>query len=107
MEDIWVWGGEKEEVYMIKYSYRKLNDSCSREDIVLFATLWSEKVLTFAQHFAWKVMLNRVATKENLKKRGCNLENDLYLMYGESVEKTNHLFFECKIARTVWNMCDV
>jgi len=32
----------------------------------LFVTLWNVKVLPSSQHFVWKVILNRVVTKENI-----------------------------------------
>jgi len=40
-----------------------------------FAKLWKCIALQSAQHFAWRVFVNRIATKDNLSKRGMTLGN--------------------------------
>jgi len=37
-------------------------------------------------------MVNRIPTKEQLKHKGCRLDNDLFVMREESEEATSHLF---------------
>jgi len=46
-------------------------------------------------------MSNKIPIKEQLKHMGNRLKNELCLMFGESKETTNHLFFGCKIATKV------
>jgi len=52
---------------LIRYS---LLEKCgAREKIDPFITLWSLKVLPSAQVFAWRALLNKIATNHNLASR--------------------------------------
>jgi len=51
-------------------------------------------------------MLNRIATKDELRRRGGRLENDLCVMCGEREETINYLFLGCKIPAKIWHLCD-
>jgi hypothetical protein len=52
----------------------------------------------------WRLFLNRLPTKENLRKRGINLNSSALCVGGcGSVETENHLFFCCPIPSLAWN----
>ncbi|KAG4912645.1 hypothetical protein JHK86_053078 [Glycine max] len=57
--------------------------------------------------FGWKLILNRIQTRSNLKKRNVVLPGDQYLCPLCSLEEetVQHLFFECNFARAIWAKC--
>jgi len=100
-EDEWLWKDEEIEQYSIKSTYKKLQNTFKTEDLELYSLLWKVKALLSAQHFTWRVFLDRIATKENLRKRRVMLESYLCPMCGSMEESTNHPFFTCKITGIV------
>jgi len=57
-----------------------------------------------ASVFTWKVLLDKVARKDNLDIRGINLDNYMCALCKRDVEIANHLFFRCLISWVVWNL---
>lgn len=57
--------------------------------------------------FAWKVVIDRVQSKSNLRRRNIiSSGGDINcLLCNGAEESTNHLFFECPAAVQVWNRC--
>ena len=72
----------------------------------MFKKLWLVKVTLSAQVCAQRVVVESLATKDNLKGREIILGNDMCPMYSEKEETISHLFFMCKVALKVWNMYD-
>jgi len=68
-EDSWLWKDPKSNIYTIKSIYKMLLKSFLRENSKHFLVLWSLKVLSFAQTFTWRAMLNKIVTKKNLIRR--------------------------------------
>jgi len=50
--------------------------------------------------------LNKIATKENLSRRGLQLAETSCVLCRFEEENTTHLFLKCKIANMVWNFCN-
>ena len=48
---------------------------------------------------------NKVASKVNLERQGIGVESNLCCFYKVSEESTNHLFFGCRVAWLIWNLC--
>ena len=57
-----------------------------------------------AHYFAWRVILNRVTTKENLRRKETTLQDTFCALCGLVEETIIHLFFTYNIANKVWNM---
>jgi len=51
-------------------------------------------------------MSNGVHTKVNLRLRGVLLNNYDCALCGDQEESISHLFFSCKVANKVWNLCN-
>jgi len=51
------------------------------------------------------VLKNKIVTKVNLLRRGIAVESALCCFCGVKDEEINHLFFDCRIAWLVWNLC--
>jgi len=72
-EDVCVWRDEEGDVYAVKN--KKLKNNQRWDNYELFFTFWRVEARSTTQHFARRVILNRVTTKENLKRRGINEVN--------------------------------
>ena len=68
-------------------------------------SLWKTTDLPSSQVTAWRVLINSIATKVNLEKRGVLVYTNLCSFCRMAVESTKHMFFECRIAWLVWNQC--
>jgi len=92
-EDEWVWKDNHTNVYTIKSAYTKLITRSINIDDDLFVQLWNIKALPNALHFAWKVILNKVATCDNLITRGVSVSTNVSVMCGKCEESVGHIFF--------------
>ena len=104
-DDTWVWKDVEGEKYTVKSTYRKLHNTFIGEHFDMFKLFRSIRAHPSAQYFSWRVILNRVATKDNLRRRGTTLQ-DIFCTLCGLEETVSHLFFTCSIANKVWNMCN-
>jgi len=105
-DDTWVWKDVEGEKYTVKSAYTKLHNTFIGEHSDMFKLFWSIRALPSAQYFAWRTILNRVATEDNIRRRGTTLQDTLCALCGLEEETVSHLFFTCNIANKVWNMCN-
>jgi hypothetical protein len=72
----------------------------TREDISAFKALWNCPAPSKVLCFSWKVLHNRVATRDNLFRRGIiHQEGDRMCMLCDSgVESVVHLFVYCDVS---------
>lgn len=63
-------------------------------------TLWRIQVSTKIKSFGWRIFLNRLTMKDQLKKRGlCLSINDETCVFClQSDEDLNHILFECPMS---------
>ena len=106
-EDEWFWKGEDKQMYSVKLAYKTLQNGDIRQENAMFGLFWKVKALLIAQFFAWRVISNRVATYDNLQRKGVLLSNNTCVMCGINVEYVSHLFFSGKVVAHVWKMCDL
>lgn len=102
----WVWSEEDGENYSMKYAYNVVLNFIMKQEIEVFKQLWSLKVKPSALHFSWKLLLEKVPTKENLEKRMVGLINTLCSLCQSEYEITNHLFVTCSVVQNIWDKCD-
>jgi len=55
---------------------------------------------------SWRVLLHRIPSKVNLVKRGVGLGDTLCELCKEDDKTSRHFFFKCKMAKTLWSMCN-
>lgn len=105
--DAWQWLHESDGRYTVSSAYQVLLDSIVGEDSLLFNRLWSGVAPSNVVAFVWKVLIDRVQSKANLRRRNiitneadarCSICND-------EEESTNHLFFSCPLVLQVWSYC--
>lgn len=63
---------------------------------------WRHKLPPRVQHFMWKFLHNCLPTRSRLSRFTVH-QDTLYPLCDQNVECIQHLFLDCRIARTVWN----
>ncbi|CAN1254609.1 Putative ribonuclease H protein At1g65750 [Linum perenne] len=64
--------------------------------------IWLNGVPPKVQAFCWMVSHSKIASLDNLQKRGFQLANRCVLC-SANLESINHLFLRCDFVRCVWN----
>jgi hypothetical protein len=87
----------------VKEIYRKI---MSRSDVTadtLLVKAWHKSIPSKVSCFVWRLFQNRIATKDNLCKRGVIDQRSIRCL-GEcgAEESITHLFFECPIFAGIW-----
>lgn len=109
-EDRWSWRHSTNGCYSTSKAYQHIMQEKAQNDVRQqekkeFKWLWNCYAPRRVQAITWKILKQRMATKENLQKRGV-LHSDEELMCsfcGEERETDFHLFFDCKFSRLLWN----
>lgn len=68
-KDSWVWTKNKEGLFTVKSTYIFLQGIEESGGNRMFNQIWSCPVPTNATTLAWKILLNKVQTRDNLLKR--------------------------------------
>lgn len=64
--------------------------------------IWNHFIPPSRFFLIWRVIHNKLPTDENLKLRGCTIVS-ICCLCGKSEESTQHLFFNCDFALSLWN----
>jgi len=105
-ENRWVWRGNKEIVYTMKDAYCKVLGVGLGQHEEVFQKLWKVRALPASLLCAWRVMINRLPTRDNLVKIDIPIESNLCVFCNEVEENVSHLLFTCKISYSIWKMCE-
>jgi len=65
---------------------------------------WKTKGLPSVQIFAWRVLINKVSTRDNLNNRGVRLGSNTCALCAITDETMSHLFFTCKVTTQIWQL---
>ncbi|RZB46515.1 Phosphoglycerate kinase [Glycine soja] len=102
-KDSWVWGAASNGIFSSKSAYLCIKAELSPADHQLgFCQLWDTKIPPRALTFAWRLLWDRLPTKENLSRRNVDLVNDLCPFCQSSLESASHLFFSCHKVMPLW-----
>ncbi|GKV25759.1 hypothetical protein SLEP1_g35153 [Rubroshorea leprosula] len=102
--DYWRWIHSGDGVYSAKKAYDFLSSKCCVLDEKWSRVLWGNYVPSKLSVFGWRLFLNRLATKDNLCRRGVALPggNVCCGLCHEGVEQLQHIFCDCKPVWLVW-----
>ena len=103
--DIWKRKEDGEGVSTVRSAYNKLQGTLEEGVNEVFETLWKTRVTPKAQLLGWRMLLDKLPTKAKLIAKGILLQLSLCEFCLECEETVEHLFFSCKVAQKVWNMC--
>lgn len=107
-KNMWHWRGKGGDYLSIKAAYEAIMKRCSSPGSVeavgnRFDGVWRTQALFKTQVFAWRLLWDRLPTKDNLIKR--NIRNHLDPMCSccNSVpESANHIFLHCPDVQNLW-----
>jgi len=103
IEDSCVWKVGKNSGFSVKCAYALLRGPFERNS--MFFSLCKTTALPSTQVTAWRVLINSIAMKVNLERRGILVDTNLCSFCRMAVESTKHMFFEYMIAWLVLNQC--
>jgi hypothetical protein len=98
-EDSIIWQYNSSGRYSVQSLYAIVNDRGVKP--VYTPMMWNIFVTSRVHIFLWLLSNNKTLTRDNLGKRK-ELEDNRCLFCNE-LESVAHLFFECCVARVVWN----
>ncbi|XP_057425981.1 uncharacterized protein LOC130719376 [Lotus japonicus] len=111
--DYWAWSNEVSGSYTVKSAYDVLHKQVQPVEGGIFKDLWAVRAPSNALALAWRAILGRIPTRDNLRQRNVLTEtSDLSCPFClHSIESIPHLFFSCNLSWRVWmfmyNWCGV
>ncbi|KAK2372069.1 hypothetical protein QL285_073251 [Trifolium repens] len=108
-EDYWQWRDNGDEGFTVKSCYDRLRvDSTvgGAADpllVFVFSNVWKCAAPSKVCAFSWQLLLNRIATKDNLWKRRMLGDHQIMCVHcGAEMETAVHLFLHCQCSSKVW-----
>ncbi|CAI8590018.1 unnamed protein product [Vicia faba] len=103
------WWPNKDGIFNVKSCYnlirdRELEDVVESESKLALKMIWKTNIQSKLKVFGWRVVLNRLPTKDQLVKRGIirDEHEEVCVFCDEKPEDLEHLLFKCKISQIVW-----
>jgi len=103
LKDSWVWGADPKGIFSTNSAYLCVKAEHLDEDQCLgFQHFWDIKIPPRALVFAWRLLWDRLPTKDNLTRRHVNIEIDLCPFCQNKTESASHLFLLCHKVMPLW-----
>jgi len=100
-----LWAVDESDLFSVKTTYKMIFNTPNTKNCNLFYTLWSIKVVPSALTQAWRTLFGKLATRDNVIRRGVALSSSVCPLYKEEEEIVEHLFLQIKFSSLVWNKC--
>lgn len=105
--DAWTWLPSTNGIYSVQSAYLLLQESSLTDVDEIFMQIWKSYAPSNVKAFAWRVLLDRIACRENLLKRQVisSPAEATCVFCNNHVESGLHVLFECSFAVSVWLGC--
>ncbi|XP_024626821.1 uncharacterized protein [Medicago truncatula] len=105
ISDRWVWNLHSSQVYTVHSAYSFLTTVDTNITAEFDQFLWLKAVPLKVNIFVWRLFQNRLATKDNLRKRNVLEATNVFCgaLCGKEEER-DHLFFQCDYYGRLWLM---
>jgi len=104
--DKWVWKLDESSNYFVSSAYSRLRLVEEGTYMILYMRFSGTlRLYHFSMTTTWRVLTDRLSTRENLVKRELILESNLCVQCEDEEEYESHVFFKCKVAWKVWSLC--
>jgi mannosylglycoprotein endo-beta-mannosidase len=108
-EDRWHWRSGRGEGFSVKSTYVYLDNLLlpnipkSPVEAFAFKFIWKCGVPSKVSALAWQLILNRIPTRDNLRRRGVIRAQDSFCPFCSLEEESScHLFLHCRFSATIW-----
>ena len=103
VKDTMLWKAEPSGAYSTKSAYRlMMNPSTPGSDGKTFKIIWKLKIPPRAAVFSWRLIKDRLPTRDNLLSRNVVIQEAVCPLCGFVQEEAGHLFFNCKMKIGLW-----
>ncbi|KAL4568544.1 hypothetical protein LXL04_024158 [Taraxacum kok-saghyz] len=99
--DTWVWGLSSDDGFSIAETRRWIDDRVL--PVGLLKTRWCVLVPRKVNIFIWRLLLDRLPTRERLSVWGFEIESIMCSVCGLVTEHLLHLFCQCEVATSIWD----
>ena len=101
--DAWVWSGDPADHYSTQTAYNMLGEEAAagRQE-ECFEKLWRIRIPARIVIFAWRLIRDRLPTRQNLRRRQVQLTDMLCPFCRIKEEGASHLFFHCSKIQPIW-----
>jgi len=102
--DWWVWKLHSSHRYTVKSAYNNLTVANVDFGEGFNHVLWIKVIPLKVNIFIWRMLLNRIPTKDNLLRRHILSSIDIFCSTANGcIEDRDHLFFQCLVYGCLWN----
>jgi len=96
LADCWVWKSKPNGHYSTRSAYHLMQHEAAEANTdPAFVEIWKLKIPAKAAIFAWRLVKDRLHTKDNLRRRQIQLNDTLCPFCRNYEEEASHLFFSC------------
>ncbi|GJZ84482.1 RNA-directed DNA polymerase, eukaryota, reverse transcriptase zinc-binding domain protein [Tanacetum coccineum] len=100
-KDHWRWAFQENGVFTVKDLTKLVEEKTLSVASGADATIWNKWVPKKVNIFVWRALQGRLLVREELDKRGIDLDSLLCPSCGDMVESCSHCLFMCNFARSV------
>jgi hypothetical protein len=104
VEDTWKWLLDTRHGYSVRGVYRFITTTTDVRDRSHVVDIWHQQIPSKISVFVWRLIRNRLPTKDNLVRRRVLSQEEAACVFGcGSPETANHLFLGCAAADSLWS----
>ncbi|KAL4581373.1 hypothetical protein LXL04_017587 [Taraxacum kok-saghyz] len=97
--DVWEFQGGPNNRFEVAWMRKLIAD---KKQTTTGNSKWCSWVPKKYQILTWRILRNRLATKDNLRKMSFNAGNNECAICSYTMESVNHVFCDCPIAKDIW-----
>ncbi|GKA05534.1 reverse transcriptase domain, reverse transcriptase zinc-binding domain protein [Tanacetum coccineum] len=101
-KDRWRWAFQENGVFTVKDLTKLVEEKTLSVASGADATIWNKWVPKKVNIFVWRALQGRLPVREELDKRGIDLDSLLCPSCGDMVESCSHCLVMCNFAMSVW-----
>lgn len=105
--DSWIWQPEPGRMCSVQSAYELIKRPLTEGADPIFKLICGHGIPSSISIFVWRMMLDRLPTKENLLKRRILKDEPAAtcVLCSQTTEMTDHLFTRCTVAVNLWAKC--